>query len=55
MAKRMQAKLQDVKEQLRKRRQQPVSKQGSYVRSVVNGHVRYYGVPLNSRALGSNA
>jgi group II intron reverse transcriptase/maturase len=53
MAKRMQAKLADVKEQLRKRRQQPVPKQGAYVRSVVSGHVRYYGVPMNSRALGS--
>jgi RNA-directed DNA polymerase len=53
MAKRMKAKLADVKDQLRKRRHQPVPKQGSYVRSVVNGHVRYYGVPMNSRAISS--
>jgi group II intron reverse transcriptase/maturase len=53
MAKRMQAKLAEVKQELLRRRQQPVSKQGSYVRSVVSGHVRYYGVPMNSPALGA--
>lgn len=30
----------------------PVPEQGAYLRSVVMGHVRYYGVPMNGAALG---
>ena len=29
----------------------PVPEVGSWLRSVVGGHLRYYGVPMNSRAL----
>ena len=53
MRKRMQAKLTAVAQELRARRHHPLKKQGAYVRSVVGGHVRYYGVPMNSRAIGT--
>ncbi len=48
---RMQAKLQEVKTELRRRMHRPIREQGAWLRSVVGGHVRYYGVPMNSRAL----
>jgi group II intron reverse transcriptase/maturase len=53
MAKRLQAKLVEVKDELRRRMHEPIPKQGAYVRSVVQGHVRYYGVPMNSHAIGA--
>lgn len=52
MRKRMQAKLKEVKQELRQRMHRPVPEQGAYLRSVVGGHVRYYGVPMNDAALG---
>lgn len=52
MRKRMQAKLKEVKQELRQRMHRPVPEQGAYLRSVVRGHVRYYGVPMNGAALG---
>lgn len=52
MRKRMQAKLKEVKQELRRRMHRPVPEQGAYLRSVVSGHVRYYGVPMNGTALG---
>lgn len=30
-----------------------VPEQGSYLRSVVSEHMRYYGVPMNSHAIGA--
>jgi hypothetical protein len=30
---------------------EPIAKMGAYLRSVLLGHYRYYGVPLNYRAL----
>lgn len=53
MAKRMAAKLAEVTEKLRKRRHTPVPEQGAYLKGVVQGHARYYGVPLNSHSVGS--
>jgi RNA-directed DNA polymerase len=50
--KRLQAKLKQVKTELRRRLHDPVPEVGKWLRSVVGGHVRYYGVPTNSRALG---
>jgi group II intron reverse transcriptase/maturase len=47
MRTRMQAKLKAVKAELRRRMHQPLPELGAYVRSVVLGHVRYYGVPMN--------
>ena len=52
-AKRLRRKLLEVKEELRRRRHDPVSAVGLYLRSVLDGHYRYYGVPLNYRALNS--
>ncbi len=46
---RLQAKLQEVKTELRRRMHFPIPEQGAYLRSVISGHVRYYGV--NGRAI----
>jgi RNA-directed DNA polymerase len=48
---RMQAKLQEVKAELRRRMHHSIREQGAWLRSVVGGHVRYYGVPTNTTAL----
>jgi RNA-directed DNA polymerase len=48
---RLQAKLSDVKTELRRRLHDPVPAVGRWLRSVVGGHVRYYGVPMNSQAV----
>jgi RNA-directed DNA polymerase len=50
---RLQAKLRAVKAELRQRLHQPVPEQGAYLRAVVLGHNRYYGVPLNGPALNA--
>jgi hypothetical protein len=47
MRTRVQAKLKAVKAELRRRMHQPLPEQGAYVRAVVQGHLRYYAVPLN--------
>lgn len=47
--KRWQAKLQEVKTELRRRMHTPIPEQGRYLRSVLVGHFRYYGVPTNDR------
>ena len=49
--KRLQAKLSEVKTELRRRMHDPVPKVGQWLRSVVSGHFRYYGVPMNTPAL----
>jgi RNA-directed DNA polymerase len=49
--KRLHAKLQEVKTELRRRMHHPIREQGAWLRSVVSGHVRYYGVPTNTTAL----
>ncbi|MFQ5927308.1 MAG: group II intron reverse transcriptase/maturase [Terriglobia bacterium] len=51
MRKRMQAKLKAVKQELRQRMHDPIPEQGAWLRSVVAGHTRYYGVPMNNRAI----
>ena len=48
---RLRAKLQTVKVELRRRMHHPLREQGAWLRSVVAGHVRYYGVPTNRPAL----
>jgi group II intron reverse transcriptase/maturase len=50
---RMRAKLQDVKEELRRRMHQSIPLQGEWLRQVVTGHFGYYAVPTNSRALSA--
>ena len=49
--KRLQAKLREVKAELRRRMHDPIPAVGTWLRSVVGGHIRYYGVPMNSPAL----
>ena len=51
--KRMRRKLKEVKAELRRRLHDPVDDVGAYLRSVVVGHFRYYGVPRNGPALSS--
>jgi RNA-directed DNA polymerase len=51
MRKRLQAKLGEVKAELRRRLHDPVSVVGAWLRSVILGHLQYYGVPMNWRAL----
>ena len=51
ISKRMRAKLKQVKTELRRRRHRPVPVQGRWLASVVRGHLAYYAVPGNSRAV----
>src|SRR2546427_551035 len=53
MSKRKRAKLKEVKTELRKRMHQRVAEVGKWLRLVVEGHNRYYGVPSNSHSLAS--
>src|SRR3989441_626788 len=48
---RLQAKLRAVKAELRRRLHAPIPEVGRWLRSVVEGHLRYYGVPMNRPAL----
>ena len=51
MKKRLRSKLVEIKRELRRRMHDPVPEVGKWLRSVVRGHLQYYGVPLNGRAL----
>jgi group II intron reverse transcriptase/maturase len=51
MRKRWQAKLREVKAELKRRLHEPIQALGAYLRSVLNGHVRYFGVPMNGPAI----
>ena len=51
-AKRLRAKLHAVKDELRRRMHRPIAEQGQYLRSVVVGHTRYFGVPNNGARIG---
>ncbi|MCP4605376.1 MAG: group II intron reverse transcriptase/maturase [Proteobacteria bacterium] len=53
MRKRMRAKLKELKEELRRRMHWPIPVVGQWLRSVLLGHYRYYGVPRNLRKLGA--
>jgi RNA-directed DNA polymerase len=48
---RMQAKLTEIKEELRRRMHQSIPQQGRWLRQVVTGYYNYHAVPTNSRAL----
>src|SRR5881628_3529339 len=50
---RWQAKLKVVKLELRRRLHESIPAVGAYLRSVVGGHVRYYGVPMNGSSIGA--
>ncbi|HMN69515.1 MAG TPA: group II intron reverse transcriptase/maturase [Bdellovibrionales bacterium] len=49
--KKMRVKLAEVKATLRSRMHHSISEQGKWLKSVVGGHHRYYGVPNNTTAL----
>jgi len=49
--KRLQAKLNAVKTELQRRMHEPIPEQGKWLQAVVRGHIRYYGVPMNTPAL----
>ena len=51
MRQRWQAKLRALKEELRRRMHTPIREQGAYLRSVLMGHFRYFGVPMNGPSL----
>lgn len=51
IAKRLRAKIKAVREKLFRNRHYPISKQGAWLRAVVQGHFNYYGVPGNRKAL----
>ncbi|MCW2236018.1 group II intron reverse transcriptase/maturase [Azospirillum canadense] len=48
---RMQVKLTEIKEELRRRMHQPIPRQGQWLRQVTTGYYNYHAVPTNSRAL----
>jgi hypothetical protein len=51
-AKRMRAKLQGIKQELRRHLHEPVSVVGAWLKRVVAGYYRYHAVPGNQEALG---
>ncbi|MDQ5827861.1 MAG: group II intron reverse transcriptase/maturase [Chloroflexota bacterium] len=51
ISKRMRAKLREVKDQLKRRRHQPIPEQGRWLASVVRGYRAYYAVPGNRAAV----
>jgi RNA-directed DNA polymerase len=51
--KRMRAKQQQVRDELRRRRHQPIPEQGQWLGSVVRGHRAYYAVPGNRAAVAA--
>jgi RNA-directed DNA polymerase len=51
--KRMRAKLREIKEKLRLRRQVPIDEQGKYLGAVIRGHFAYFAVPTNTRLLSA--
>jgi group II intron reverse transcriptase/maturase len=53
MSKRMRAKLHQVNDRLRRCEHLPIPQQGRWLGSVVRGHVAYYGVPGNTKAITS--
>jgi group II intron reverse transcriptase/maturase len=53
MRKRWQAKVQAVRTELKRRLHDPVPEVGAYLRAVVTGHYRYFGVPMNGPALSA--
>ena len=51
--KRMRAKLREIKDELKRRRHEPIPMQGQWLRSVVHGHLAYFAVPGNTDAVAS--
>lgn len=53
IAKKMRAKLKEVRQDLKRNRHKPVGWQGQWLKSVVRGHFNYYAVPGNAEALNA--
>ncbi len=53
ISKRDRAKLKEIKAGLRRRMHQPVPQVGKWLKTVIEGHNRYYGVPSNGQSLSS--
>ena len=53
IAKKLRAKHREVRQKLRRKRHLPIKMQGQWLRSVIRGHVNYYGVPGNFNALNA--
>jgi group II intron reverse transcriptase/maturase len=53
ISKRMRVKLREVKDQLKRRRHQPIPEQGRWLASVVRGYRAYYAVPGNRVAVAA--
>ncbi len=53
IAKRLRAKLREVKEQLRYRWHEPIAETGAWLRSVVQGYFNYHAVPMNYGSLAA--
>ena len=49
--KKMRAKINEIKEELKKRTHDPIQEVGKWLKAVVTGHYQYYGVPGNSTAM----
>jgi hypothetical protein len=49
----MRAKLQAIKQELRRRMHQPIPQQGKWLAQVVTGYFNYHAVPTNGRALAT--
>ena len=52
-SRRLRAKLREVNTELRRRRHLPIPEQGRWLASVLRGHLNYYAVPDNSKALAA--
>jgi RNA-directed DNA polymerase len=50
---RMRAKLQEIKQGLRRRMHRPIPEQGKWLKQVVTGYFNYHAVPTNGRALAT--
>ncbi|MCK7476987.1 MAG: group II intron reverse transcriptase/maturase [Candidatus Moduliflexus flocculans] len=50
-AKRLRAKIKEVRQEIMRKRHEPVPEQGQWLRSVVQGHLNYFAVPGNKKAL----
>jgi hypothetical protein len=53
IAKRLRAKLKEIRQKLRRKSHLPISMQGQWLRSVIRGYINYYAVPGNSDALNT--
>ena len=49
--KRLQARLNEVNTELQRRMHDPIPEVGKWLEVVIRGHNRYYGVPMNMKAL----